>query len=81
MTRLSCPRCGHDLYPATARWTPEGYVCAASRVCATRRRSAALGEEIDFLRSFGWSCARIAERLGVTASCVEKRLAAERSAA
>jgi hypothetical protein len=32
-----------------------------------------LGEEIEWFRSFGWSNERIAERLGITVDCIEKR--------
>lgn len=32
-----------------------------------------IGEEIAWLRSFGWSNERIAERLNITVDCIEKR--------
>jgi hypothetical protein len=44
-------------------------------------RSIALAEEIDWLRSFGWSKERIADRLKISRSCVEKHLGQSRGAA
>lgn len=44
---------------------------------ARRRAKAALHDEILWFHSFGWSKRRIAERLGVSYSAVEKHLLAE----
>jgi plasmid maintenance system antidote protein VapI len=32
-----------------------------------------LGEEIEHLKSFGWSDDRVAERLGITVNAIEQR--------
>jgi hypothetical protein len=40
----------------------------------TREKAAVLAGEIDWLRSFGWPKERIAARLAVSVSCVEKHL-------
>lgn len=77
----TCPRCGSVLYPNLARWTPDGWACASRARCARLADSAVLGDEIAWLRSFGWRPEQIARRLGVTTSCVEKRLAKQREAA
>jgi plasmid maintenance system antidote protein VapI len=37
-----------------------------------------LAEEIAHLKSFGWSDTRVAERLGITVSAIEKRRRAGR---
>ena len=74
---LACPYCDRRLYPHLARWTADGWACANRVGCRRRTDSASLQDEIAWLRSFGWPADRIATRLGVTTSCVEKRLAAE----
>lgn len=74
---LTCPYCDRRLYPNLARRTADGWACAGRAGCKARADSAALRDEIAWLRSFGWPAHRIADRLGVSVSCVEKRLAAE----
>jgi plasmid maintenance system antidote protein VapI len=32
-----------------------------------------LGDEIEHLKSFGWSDSRVAERLGITVNAIEQR--------
>jgi hypothetical protein len=61
---LTCPRCESQLYPHTARLTVDGWACSNKGVCDARARSARLGEEIAWLRSFGWAPQQIAARLG-----------------
>lgn len=78
---LTCPRCECQLYPHAARRTVDGWACSNKGVCDARARSARLGEEIAWLGSFGWAPQQIAARLGVTVSCVQKRLASEQVAA
>lgn len=78
---LTCPRCERPLYPRTARWTVDGWACSDRSACGATARTVALGEEIAWLRSFGWTPERIADRLHVTVSCVQKRLARESVAA
>lgn len=46
----------------------------------TREHGEQTREEIEWLRSFGWDKQRIADRLNVTLSCVEKHLNGSRGA-
>jgi hypothetical protein len=52
----------------------------STRTLRTREASDRLAEEIAWLRSFGWDKQRIADRLNVTLSCVEKHLNGSRGA-
>lgn len=78
MTWHHCPKCGRDLYPATARPSDDGWECADRTSCgnvarAASKRAARL-EDVQWMAETGECLSGAARRLGLAPDVLDRWL-------
>lgn len=64
---ITCAHCDRALYPGLARYSPDGFVCAAQRDCERR-------EDVAWMAEWGESLTGAARRLGIHAEVLARWL-------